>query len=953
MNISTRGEMNVNACFTTNDFKKFLSRILLALSFFLLVNYSANGQTIFDWFDTAPDGNWRRGADGARWTGGLWDEPGFGVLRFNNNHQLSMTNNVAGTYSQHSIIFGSSNTSNRTINGNGSGNTVRFYDNGGTDPKIENQSSGSHTINFNIEGDGITDPLEMNPTSGNLTFGGTVNNQGTDILVYGNNGKTITYGGVISGSGKFIIKQNSIAVFNASNTYTGNTELDAGELWIGTSGGIASGSAIYLGNGSALSTVTKFWLSTSSGGTTFARNITVNNGNSTTRYIGGLNSSGTHTYSGNITNNSTGGLYLAAETSGGTVAFSGVISGSNPVLTSGSGTVTISGASANTYSGATTIGVATILNKSAGVVAIPSATTINSGITLRTDAANQWGTGTPPLVTIAGNGILNLNNTNQKIKLASSSSTAKVTLGSGTLTIDNTASDTYAGSISETGGLTKSNTGTLILTGTNTYTGATTVSAGTLQLNKSGGTTIPITNNVTVSGGTLKISQNQTLANLTATSGTITVDNGATLTITGKLTLSLGVTVSGNISYGAGADLELTSSGTTDDATWPATGGPANVIVNASGATITLHANRSVSGSITLTAGKLALSNYNLTVGSVSGGGASSYIQTAGTGTLTVNGINNDSGALIPVGNSTYNPVTIANTSSHNWTLKVTDAMTAPAPFNTNANAAIQRTWSITPSTNPTTATGITLQFDETDGNQKPAGFNINDPVQAFKRTTTSWFRIGSPGSLGGASGAKTFTITGVTSFSDFGLSNSGNPLPVNFTNLSGNIRNGKALLSWNIADEVNVAHYVLEESTDGRRFLPLTQIDAVSRSSYQASDAQLHLGANYYRVKAVDIDGKLTYSKIIRLDNSAVDNNIRVYPNPSQGELTLGLNIAAGNYQIRVINSIGQTVYQQSLTHEGGSRSLPLALPKLNAGIYQVEVSGGLEKFVRSVRIE
>jgi hypothetical protein len=178
--------------------------------------------------------------------------------------------------------------------------------------------------------------------------------------------------------------------------------------------------------------------------------------------------------------------------------------------------------------------------------------------------------------------------------------------------------------------------------------------------------------------------------------------------------------------------------------------------------------------------------------------------------------------------------------------------------------------------------------------------------------------------------------------------------LPVTFTSLTGTIRNGRANLNWNIADEHNVDRYEVEESANGRQFQSFIQVDAASRSSYQAIDAQLHTGANYYRVKAVDIDGKLTYSKIIRLDNnSAVDNDIRVYPNPSRGELNLGLNIPAGNYQIRLINSMGQTVYQQPLTHEGGSRSMQLGLPKLSSGVYQVEVRGGVQKYVRSIRID
>ena len=97
------------------------------------------------------------------------------------------------------------------------------------------------------------------------------------------------------------------------------------------------------------------------------------------------------------------------------------------------------------------------------------------------------------------------------------------------------ANSTSTNSLSNS--LTKSGTGSLTLAGANTYTGLTTVSGGTLVLNKAGGTTIPATNNVTVSSGTLQISTNQTLANLDLSSaGSLTIDNGVTLTITGTYT---------------------------------------------------------------------------------------------------------------------------------------------------------------------------------------------------------------------------------------------------------------------------------------------------------------------------------------------------------------------------------------------------------------------------------
>jgi hypothetical protein len=54
-----------------------------------------------------------------------------------------------------------------------------------------------------------------------------------------------------------------------------------------------------------------------------------------------------------------------------------------------------------------------------------------------------------------------------------------------------------------------------MLTGAKVYTGLTTVSDGTLQLNRAGGTTIPFTTIFDNGTGILQISENQTVGNLT------------------------------------------------------------------------------------------------------------------------------------------------------------------------------------------------------------------------------------------------------------------------------------------------------------------------------------------------------------------------------------------------------------------------------------------------------
>jgi autotransporter-associated beta strand protein len=107
-------------------------------------------------------------------------------------------------------------------------------------------------------------------------------------------------------------------------------------------------------------------------------------------------------------------------------------------------------------------------------------------------------------------------------------------------------------------------TGVLTLSGANVYDGLTTVAAGVLKFNKTGGNTIPITNDVAVTGGTLQIASNQTLNNLTLNGGNVVIDDNMTLTVNGVLTLTsgkitLGTTGSGNVIMGASASIATPS----------------------------------------------------------------------------------------------------------------------------------------------------------------------------------------------------------------------------------------------------------------------------------------------------------------------------------------------------------------------------------------------------------
>lgn len=188
--------------------------------------------------------------------------------------------------------------------------------------------------------------------------------------------------------------------------------------------------------------------------------------------------------------------------------------------------------------------------------------------------------------------------------------------------------------------LTGTGTGKLQLTAANTYTGTLTVNATTLQLNRTGGTTLPITNNVVVSGGTLQISTNQTLNNLTLAAGaTLTIDNGVVLTVAGTFNQNGGtINGTGTIAYGTNAVLSYGGTAAQATGTELATTLPNLTINNGSG--VSLNSATRVTGVLKLQLGVLT-SNNKLTLASTATGTAAlapvaDYTTTNINGNVTV-----------------------------------------------------------------------------------------------------------------------------------------------------------------------------------------------------------------------------------------------------------------------------------------------------------------------------
>ncbi|MCX7002453.1 MAG: autotransporter-associated beta strand repeat-containing protein [bacterium] len=201
------------------------------------------------------------------------------------------------------------------------------------------------------------------------------------LAISNNSPANFTINRPITGTGWLIKDGAGPLTLSGANTYSGNTHIYAGELRLGSGGALAS---LYINVGQYISPdiTAKFWLESS--GQTLSRIINVTPGAApNTRVVGGLNTNGTVTFSGEIWLD--GDVNLSAE-SGGTVVVSGLITygidnwyGINKV---GLGTMELSN-SGNDYDGDTTISAGTLLvNNASGSGTGSGAVTVNSGGTL-------------------------------------------------------------------------------------------------------------------------------------------------------------------------------------------------------------------------------------------------------------------------------------------------------------------------------------------------------------------------------------------------------------------------------------------------------------------------------------------------------------------------------------------------------------------------------------------
>jgi len=580
---------------------------------------------------------------------------------------------------------------------------------------------------------------------------------------------------------------------------------------------------------------------------------------------------------GDWTNNSTG-LSLAAKAT--TVSFNG------------SSTQTIGGSQSTTFRNVT------INNSGSTVTLARNQTVTNGNLTIST-------------------GILDL-----------SSYTMNRSSSGGTLTVSNGATLKIGGT---NGFPSNYSTHTLGSTSTVEYSGANQTvsneSYGNLTLSGSGTKTMP--------DSAMTIAGNFTI------SGTASAAARANITVNGNFTIDAGATFDA-ASYTLDVDGDFTVNGTFNEGTSTVqinsnhgqlvSAAVHNLIVNSSQG-LALGRNSIVKNTLQLTQGKLNLGSYNLildTTATISGASPSKYVVIDGAGTFTRKGVGG-SNAVFPIGTaSNYNPVTVSNSGgAADFTVRIDTAFDYAVP---NSNKVVKRQWKIT----RTGAGTSTVTFQWTSGDEGSA-FDRAGTLVVLHHNGTIWEQFPATFSdLGG--GVYTASVSGITSFSPFGVGNDG-ALPIQLASSSAQVIRGNDVeVAWRtVSERNNYGFEIYRKRGDSGNWINIGFIPGqgttLTPQSYSYLDRAVPFGKYSYRIKQIDLDGKselfpeMEVAVGVSTDKVILGQN---YPNPFNPTTTIDFVVPQSGFAtLKVYNMLGQ---EMATLFEGAADAGEVYTSRFNA---------------------
>jgi|GEM_PF-774665 len=167
--------------------------------------------------------------------------------------------------------------------------------------------------------------------------------------------------------------------------------------------------------------------------------------------------------------------------------------------------------------------------------------------------------------------------------------------------------------------------------------------------------------------------------------------------------------------------------------------------------------------------------------------------------------------------------------------------------------------------------------------------------------------------------------------------------IPVELKSFTAELINNKVVLKWNTATETNNSGFKIERKSGNSGFKEIGFVGGngttAKAQSYTFTDADITGGEYSYKLKQVDYDGSVNYSKEVTVNTtSPVRYSMRQnYPNPFNPTTTITFSLTSDSkVNLKIYNMLGQQVMElinQNMVK--GNHKFLLDASRLSSGVY------------------
>ena len=187
----------------------------------------------------------------------------------------------------------------------------------------------------------------------------------------------------------------------------------------------------------------------------------------------------------------------------------------------------------------------------------------------------------------------------------------------------------------------------------------------------------------------------------------------------------------------------------------------------------------------------------------------------------------------------------------------------------------------------------------------------------------------------------------GVIVFDNFAAGAAAAAVPVKIDNLDAASAGSGIKLTWITSDEMGLASYDIERSPNGASFQLIGSVKAENKKSYSFTDNFPSSSNNFYRLKMVDLDGKVRISHIVSVKGKAIVG-IETFPNPVNDRVIVQHPKAKGSTFIQIVNLQGQLV--KTVDVPVNAVATQVEMTTLKSGAYYLIFRSATEKFSQRI---